>query len=220
MAVVRCETNQMLRIIVTTVFLLLACGVIATAFVVGPETAWGGLWLNLGTEIIGIALTVAIVEWLFEWRSTQEEARKMAWRILHTLDHAVWVWQGGHREFDLDELLALLSAVGPNDEIPDFTQNLFIRMGSTSQDTLRHEPGVAKARAALTRALQDLAPLSRIRDNPQLLPALYIAKHLADGAIHAAQSLKMPVPASLPDVSEIRDPDPKRQEWRHFGKVL
>lgn len=79
----------MLRISITILFIALAGCVIAMAFRIGPETPWGGLWLNLGTEIIGIALTVAIVEWLFERRRLQDEATKMAWRVLHLVDQAV-----------------------------------------------------------------------------------------------------------------------------------
>ena len=210
----------MLRIGITALFVAIACGVIALAFRAGAETSWGGLWLNLGTEIIGIALTVAIVEWLFERRRLQDEARKMAWRVLHELDHAVWVWQGGHREFDLSELLALLALADDSDPVPDFTQNLLMHLGSKSQDTLRHEPDVPRAKPQLERAPSSLAPLARIRDNQNLLPGSQISAHLREAAHDLAGALKIHVPDTLPSMAALRDTDAQKQEWRHFGKVL
>jgi len=53
--------------------------------------------MNLGTEIVGITLTVAIVEALLEKRARSDEARRIAWNVMHDIDHAVWVWQGGGR---------------------------------------------------------------------------------------------------------------------------
>lgn len=210
----------MLRIVITALFLLLALGVVAVAFHAGPSSAWGSLWLNLGTEIIGIVLTVAIVEWLFERRSRREEARKMAWRVLHELDHAVWVWQGGHREFDLPELVALLRQARDGDPLPGFTQNLLMRLGSASQDTLRHEPDVAAANPPLRSAMQHLAPLARIRDDEKLLPAGAVAQYLSAATRELAAALGLPLPAELPDVADLRDTEAKRQEWRHYGKVI
>ncbi len=120
----------MLRVAITSLFLAVAVGVVGLAFRVGPDKPWGALWLNLGTEIVGIVFTVAIVEWLFERRRRLEDARRMAWRVLHALDHAVWVWQGGHREFNLAELVALLKRVEDGDSLPGFTQNLLMQLGS------------------------------------------------------------------------------------------
>jgi hypothetical protein len=210
----------MLRIVITALFLLLALGVVALAFQVGTSSAWGALWLNLGTEIVGIVLTVAIVEWLFERRTRLEEARKMAWRVLHDLDHAVWVWQGGHREFDLPELVALLDGVQDGDPLPEFTQNLLMHLGSASQDTLRHEPETPSAKPALKNALQHLAPLAKIRDAVTLLPTREIADHLAAATQELAVALGLSIPKTLLDVNALRETDARKQEWRHYGKVI
>ena len=210
----------MLRIVITGLFLLLALGVVALAFRVGPNSSWGTLWLNLGTEIVGIVLTVAIVEWLFERRRRLEEARKMAWRVLHDLDHAVWVWQGGHREFDLSELVALLNRTQDGDPLPDFIQNLLMHLGSASQDTLRDEPETPAAKPSLKKALQHLAPLARIRDEVTLLPAGVVAGHLSAATRELAVAVGLTFPGALPDVSNLRDTDARKQEWRHYGKVI
>lgn len=210
----------MLRIAVTSLFLALAVAVLGLAFNLGSGSPWGALWLNLGTEIVGIVFTVAIVEWLFERRRRREDARKMAWRVFHELDHAVWVWQGGHRQFDLAELVALLKSVEEGDSVPEFTQNLLMRLGSVSQDTLRHEPEIPASNRALEQALNDLAPLARIRDYATLLPAKDIAACLSAAADHLAAALRLSVPEDLPAVEKLRDPSAQRQEWRHYGKIL
>ena len=52
--------------------------------------------------IIGIVITVAVVEWFFERRRLQTRGRQLAWDALHAVEHAVWVWQGGPREVESD----------------------------------------------------------------------------------------------------------------------
>jgi hypothetical protein len=211
----------MLRIIITFLSLLLAVLIIFLGLRADYDTRTGDLLLNLGSEIIGIALTVAIVEWLFERRQTRNEARKMSWRILLGIDHAVWVWQGGSREFRIEELLGLLSNVTENDPLPDFTQNLLLNMGSTSQNTLKHEPDVVHASSNLENALMALIPLSRLRDQENLLPPKVMAKHLLDATTHLAKELKIaPTIQSPEEIAKIRNPAAEVQEWRHYGKVL
>ena len=50
----------MLRALVTAGFLLLAVLILWTAFIVGTDSSFGTLFINLGTEIIGIVITVAV----------------------------------------------------------------------------------------------------------------------------------------------------------------
>ena len=123
----------MLRALVTGGFLALAGSVIWLAFLVGPDTSAGNLFTNLGTEIIGIVITVAFVEWLFERRRLQTRGRQLAWDALHTIEHAVWVWQGGPRQMDTDEVFGILAAVGSNDPLPDFTEGMFLSIGTRSR---------------------------------------------------------------------------------------
>jgi len=75
---------------------------------VGPESGWGSIFLNLGTEIIGIVLTVALVEVLLERQSQKEVARSMAMAILIELDKRIHSWLGGDPRFDVNEMLLLL----------------------------------------------------------------------------------------------------------------
>ena len=80
----------MLRVIVTASFLLVAVIVLWMAFLVGTESSTGTLFINLGTEIIGIVLTVAVVEWFFERRRLQSRGKQLAWDALHAAQSAVW----------------------------------------------------------------------------------------------------------------------------------
>jgi hypothetical protein len=66
--------------------------------------------LDFGCGILEIALTVAGVEWLLERRRKRDEIEQVSTRALMDIDHAMWVWQGGRREFDLVELRAAINA--------------------------------------------------------------------------------------------------------------
>ena len=98
----------MSRIIVPAAFLVVAGLVIWSAFLVSNGTTTQSLLVNLGTEIVGIVITVAVVEWFFERRRNHERARQLAWSALHAAEHGIWVWQGGPREVETDQLLGML----------------------------------------------------------------------------------------------------------------
>src|SRR5262249_52327422 len=130
--------------------------IVYEAFSLGPNSGAGAFLLNLGTEILGITLTVAIVEALLEKRAKADEARRISWNVLHDIDHAVWVWQGGGREFDIAELQTLLNQISDNDPLPPFTQNLLLTLGSRSENTIRQRDDVMKQHPALLKALRCL----------------------------------------------------------------
>jgi hypothetical protein len=185
-----------------------------------PNNEDRDLWLNLGTELLGIVLTVAVVEWLFERRRRQENAQRMAWRVLHELDHAVWVWQGGRRGFSIDELLGLLSLVEDDDPLPPFTETLLLRLGSSADNTLRHEPETVRANKHLHNALERLKDLARIRDHDTTLSDREIAECLTQVAENLARGVKLTIgDASLAADPLMRNPHPNWQEWRHYGRA-
>lgn len=207
----------MFRSLVTGIFLLLSVLVVWGAYLVGSDTTTGDLLLNLGTEIAGIVLTVAIVDWFFERRRLQGRAREMSWNALHAVEHAVWVWQGGPRQLETDELLGLLSAVKPDDPVPDFTQNLLLTLGTRAKQAVKNEPEAVDAAAGLREALEHLARLASIRDGGDLFPAEKIGEILSSGVSHLAVVLGLPderIPARL---IRYRDPSLRSQEQRHFG---
>lgn len=207
----------MFRAALTAFFLLFSALLVWAAFQVGTDRTAGDLLLNLGTETMGIVLTVTIVDWFFERRRLQARARQLSWGALHQLEHAVWVWQGGPRQLETDELLGILSAVGPNDPLPEFTQNLLLSLGTRSKQALKDEPMAVRAVPGLEDAFQQLARLSSIRDGGELPPPRKIADIMSSGVSHLALVLGLPdeyIPARL---IRYRDPTVARQEQRHFG---
>ena len=207
----------MFRGIVTGIFLLLSVIVVWMAFLMGSDSTTGDFLLNLGTEIAGIVLTVAIVDWFFERRRLSTRAREMSWNALHGIEHAVWVWQGGPRQLETDELLGLLSAVNERDPVPDFTQNLLLSLGTRAKQALKNEPEAAAAAPGLPEALEQLARLASIRDGGALFPPQKIGEILSSAVSHLAVVLGLPderIPARL---IRYRDPGLRSQEQRYFG---
>ena len=207
----------MLRALVTGGFLVIAVVVIWLAFVVGPDTSTGNLFTNLGTEIIGIVITVAFVEWLFERRRLQTRGRQLAWDALHAVEHAVWVWQGGPRQMDTDEILGVLNAVGDDDPLPDFTEGMFLGIGTRSRRLLDNDPQAISAVPGFMNGLEQLARLSAMRDGKSSMPARKIADILEEGTRDLARALGRPTERHLASLIRYRDPSEASQERRHSG---
>ena len=189
----------------------------------GRHTA-ADIELNLATELLGIALTVAVIEWFLERTRYQESAKKLAFRTLDELDHAVWVWQGGVRAFDTAELLASLDHVSTADPLPNFTQNLFIRIGSRAAHNLRVDPEVVGSSPALRQGLISLSQLSRMRDHSHPMGTKEIAQHAREATLAFIQALEWEIPES-PDplgpsgLTSLYDSREEAQRWRHFGEA-
>ena len=136
---------NLLRVVLVGGFLSIAAIILWVSFIFGVDTSTGTLLINLGTEIVGIVITVAVVEWFFERRRLQTRGRQLAWDALHAVEHAVWVWQGGPREMDTDEVRGILNAVGQDDPLPDFTEGLFLNIGTRSRRLLNNDPDAVAA---------------------------------------------------------------------------
>ena len=192
--------------------------IIISAFRVQSQNT-SALLLNLGTELIGIGVTVLVIDWILEKRRLQDSARKVASVVLRELDHHVWVWQGGAREFDYVELRWLLEHVQDDDPLPPFTQNLFLRSGSNAAAMLDHLSDVASVNDALMNGLQQLARLSAMRDRSEPMTPREIAQHLSRAVEYLAEAAGLA--KELPDITErpqFCDSSLERQEWRHYGE--
>lgn len=174
---------------------------------------------NLATELIGIVLTVIFVDWLFEQRRLADEVIKIALRALHELDHAVWVWQGDARHFDLAELRSRIDGIEPEDPLPPFTQNLFMQIGSKSSDTVRISKDPIQKSTALFQALTELSHLCAVRDRHELLSAESIKLHLkiALPLLAKAAELEMPAGAEIRHYAH-RITSVDHQRYRHYGR--
>jgi hypothetical protein len=209
--------DVVLRALITGGFLILAAIILSISFLFGAETSTGNLLVNLGTEIIGIVMTVAIVEWFFERRRVQGRGRQLAWDSLHAVGHAVWVWQGGPREMDSDEILGVLDAVGEQDPLPDFTEGLLLNIGTRSRRLLNDDQAPVIAMPGLMNGLEHLARLSAIRDGGEPMLPRKVADILEEGTTALARSLGKPAERHLASFIRHRDPSMEKQERRHFG---
>ena len=207
----------MLRAIVTGGFLAIAGLILWLAFVVGTDTSTGNLFINLGTEIIGIVITVAVVEWFFERRRLQNRGRQMAGNALHAVEHAVWVWQGGPRQMDTDEVRGILHAVDVEDPVADFTEGLLLNIGTRARRLLSSDPEAVSAVPGFMNGLEHLARLSAIRDGKEPMSARKVADILDEGTAELAKALGRPTERHLASLIRYRDPSLESQERRHYG---
>lgn len=207
----------MLRALIIGGFLFVALAILSVPFVSDVEPATEGLLVNLGTEIIGIVITVAVVEWFFERRRLLNRGRQLAWDAFHAIGHAVWVWQGGPREMETDEVLGVLNAVSPEDPLPDFTEGLFLSIGTRSRRLLSNEPDAVTALPGFMNGLEHLARLSSMRDSGAKMPCRKLADIVEEGTIELARSLGQPTERHLASLIRYRDPGLDGQKRRLFG---
>ena len=211
----------MTRVVVVAVFMVVASSILAGALFVGTSTAAGSIMVNLGTEIFGIVITVAVVEWFFERRRLQDRARDLAWGVLHGVEQGVWMWQGGPRRMATDQLLGLVSAIGANDHMAPTTQAFFQNLGDRTSQILQREEAALNSIAGLEDALNDLTSLKGLGEENRKTELRMISEILETSATGLAKVLGQPdqrIPSAL---IRYRDPSIEAQERRHIeGRPL
>ena len=179
-----------------------------------------GMLGNLGAEILGLAFTVAIIDWMLERKRLNEQAQHLAWRMLHDVDHAFWVWQGGRREFHLDELMALLEIASKDDPLPKFTEELFINLGIRSSDNLRLQPKLMMHDRRMKAALKSLAGLAQIREARSIVNTSYVIDGLRAAVTNLAEMTEqMPHQGEFAAARSFRDPSIEAQTRRYKGSL-
>jgi hypothetical protein len=175
---------------------------------------------GVGTEVIGIAITVAVVDALFEFRRKQVEARSLARRILSQLDYTVWVWQGGRRESSIDELMALLRVNDDNWEIADSTSELIFSLGCEAQIALELHADIVQVSKDLRVGLEALKRLVPMRDRDDRPTESAIRTYLQTAASKLARAAGVETiwVSSNPTI-RLRDPLPDEQFRRRFGQL-
>lgn len=118
------------------------------------------LYLNIGSEILGIVITVAFIEFYFAWQRRRAEAKNLAWRILYELDHVVWLWQGGYPTFNFDELRGIVQGIKPTDTLVTTTLDSIVRLGNTAESARLVRGRLANLIPDLELALEGLAELA------------------------------------------------------------
>lgn len=205
------------RILVPAVFLVVAGLVIYSAFLVESQSTVQAVLVNLGTEIVGIVITVAVVEWFFERRRDMERGRQLAWSALHATEHGIWVWQGGPREVETDQLLGMLRGVRDEDPLPDFTQNLLLALGTRAKHLLHNELPALQVMPGLLGAFEELARLHAIREGGRVAPPRKVADILSLAVTGLARVLGQPTEPMPARLIRYVDPAADAQEMRYFG---
>ncbi|USN98744.1 MAG: hypothetical protein H6810_11360 [Phycisphaeraceae bacterium] len=201
---------------------LLAVLVLAAAVVFSHDRVGEllGVLSNLGTELLGLAFTIAFIDWLLERKRLNEQVQHLAWRMLHDLDHAFWVWQGGRREFHLDELMSLLDMADRNDPLPRFTEELFINLGIRASDNLRLQPRLMAHDRRLKAALKSLAGLAQVREAKNIVHSGFIIDGLRSAVTNLAELTgQTPHPGEFAAAKSFRDPSFDAQQRRYRGSL-
>jgi hypothetical protein len=186
---------------------------------VGVGGPAGNFLMNLSTEVVGIGITLAIVERILERRSKWEESRRVAWRVLHDLDYAVWVWQGGRRALIIDELLGLLALASEDDLLPPFTETLLLRIGSEAKFICKHQADIVASSRHLANGLKELSKLSSIRDPEGAYERKQIKFYLQNATRDLARALDLTIEVAPADeIRRVRDITIQAQELRRFGR--
>ncbi|MBT8403198.1 MAG: hypothetical protein KJP18_05020 [Gemmatimonadetes bacterium] len=212
----------MSRLILPAVGLVVAALVVWSAYLMGgragPDALSVNLLVNLGTEIMGIVITVAVVEWFFERRRNLERGKQVAWSALHAIEHVVWVWQGGPRQIETDQILGILRSAANGDALPDFTQNLLLSLGTRSKQTLHNDRAALEAHKGLMTAFEELSRLNAIREGGRVFGARTVADVLEEGVKRLAAVLAQPEEAMPGRLIRYVDASEAAQELRYFGR--
>lgn len=181
--------------------------------VAGGLLAWAGqffasnadLLLNLGTEIVGIAITVGIVDALRARRERREKVQRISTAVRDAVGYVTWVWLGGSRSPSTPELIGVLHEVirsefkGIEATLSVELERGLMKVGSRSRNTLVNDKEATLSEPGLRRALQLLVPLERVREtgfqktNPELvLMLLEAVRYLTVAAGEDADAKALP----------------------------
>lgn len=207
----------MIRIVVVGGFFLISVAIVLWAYLVGVNTPTGTLLVNLGTEIFGILITLAVVDWLLERRRLQDRARELAWRVLHGIERAVWLWQGGPRRLESDELLGLISGIGTDDRLQPYTRTQLVNLGTQSREALSREQRAVRTLPGLSEALEDLTSLDSLGEEDSAVSIRMVSEVLQSSVRRLAELLSQPTQRMPSGLLRSRDPSPEAQEERFYS---
>lgn len=210
--------KKKIHLIVSAFFLLCGLGLLIL-YLCSSSHGTLDMILNAGTELVGIGLTVFFVQLLFDRMQRHSDMKSLTWDLLFDLDYVVWVWQGGKRVFDIEELNFLLGSISPADPFPPITQNLILALGNKASNIKRTKIEIVKINPRLCQTLDELSKLSQIRDNDQLVPISEIAKIMKNVALAFAEILNIDC-ITKPGKTYPRNSFESAQYWRHTGENI
>jgi hypothetical protein len=205
----------MFRIVLAVLFFLTSTGLIAASTLPSLSPTARDILGNLGTEVFGILVTIALVDWYLEKRRRQDRARELAWGVLHAIEHAVWVWQGGPRQLGTNELLGVVSGIQKQNTQLPFTEGLMLNVGLQCRSILQREASAVKSLPGLQGILRDLMSLAAIRDLPASTRIRTVAEILEASVTGLARVLDQSTDRMPSGLIWYRDPSPAGQEERY-----
>lgn len=204
----------MIKVVAGGGFLVVAVVMVVWAYAVGVNTPTGTLLVNLGTEIFGILITLAVVDWLLERRRLQDRARQLAWQMLHDLERAVWLWQGGPRRLETDELLGLIAGVESDHRVHPYTRTELVNLGTRSREVQNRERRAVGALPGLGEALNDLTSLGSLGEGDSAVSIRMVSEVLQSSGRRLAEILGQPSQRMPSGLLRARDPSLEAQEER------
>jgi len=187
----------------------------------GLQSDTGALLLNLGTNIIGIGITITFVDRMLSIRKNADEAEAMAHTILHHLDHVVWIWLGGYRNFSTTELFGLLSSVKDSDELHPNTRHGLVVLADRSSHFCKLRPAVVVANSSLKKAIDLLGQFCHLADRSTPWSAIAISQSLQEAAICLCKAVHEPITTLQYDNDiRLRDSSLRAQEDRLLGESI
>jgi len=138
----------------------------------GANAVWSasGFVTDLATEAIGIAFTVTVVDWLVERRRLAARGRQIAWNLFHTAEYVVWVWQGGPREMETEDLLGLLKGATASDPVAPCTGRLLSGLGVRCRRLLMSERQAVRVVPRFGDCLRELGRLASMANERRPVP--------------------------------------------------
>jgi hypothetical protein len=205
----------MARVVLGIVFFITSTSLIIASTLPSLGPSLREILGNVGTEIFGILVTIALVDWYLEKRRRQDRARELAWSVLHEVEYAVWIWQGGPRHMGTNELLGIVSGIQERDRFTPFSEGLMMNVGLRSRSVLQMEPSAIKSLPGLGSVLEDLVSLASLRDLPESAQVRTIAEILEASVAGLARLLGQPTERMPSGLIWHRDSDPESQERRY-----
>jgi hypothetical protein len=140
---------------------------------------WPGLLLNLASEIVGIVVTVALIDWFNEQRSKRAEVQRLAWDILHRIDYTLWLWGGGSHEFSFEEMGSIIRSIRDDTPIHEKTSARLRYLGWRASELRGLRRELVTGNPNLESSLVTLGKLVVLTSQDSVHPALAIRECLA-----------------------------------------
>jgi hypothetical protein len=212
---VKTPTLKLTRLVLAITLVVVAGVLVLAAFQLEGGGRGSELLMGLATEVFGIIVTLAVVDWMLERRRRQERARDLAWATLHSVERAVWVWQGGPRRVSTDELLGIVLGIDASDELQPFARSLLAAVGTRSLEILDREAASLDTIAGLADALRELSSLHSLANARSSVSIALVTEVLQYGIQRLARVLGLSSQVMPSALIGQRSAAPDAQEERY-----